>query len=48
MDSPKNEYEKFLNDKKALLNQEVEEYQSYAETIDIINEAEQAYANEKL
>ena len=42
----KNEYEKFLNDKKALLNQEVEEYQSYAETIDIINEAEQAYANE--
>lgn len=41
----KNEYEKYLNEKKELLDKEVKEYQTYAEEIDNINKAEQEYAN---
>lgn len=42
----KNKHEQFLNDKKELLGKEVKEYQTYTETIDNINKAEIAYANE--
>jgi len=41
----KNELEKYLNDKKELLGKEVKEYQTYTETIDNINKAEEEYAN---
>ena len=46
MKDQKNKHEQFLNDKKELLGKEVKEYQTYTETIDNINKAEIAYANE--
>ena len=41
----KNEYEKYLNEKKELLDKEVKEYQTYTETVDNVNKAEEEYAN---